>query len=110
MPSKRPQSTTLLSVRREEVPPVGCAARAVRPVYDDRFESDDPYEGHTPWLRRPAVRFLVTVIAVGSFLLATLVSSCGPRRVVPEPSPTTTIPSVQVSDQGPLPNRLVDEA
>lgn len=65
-------------------------------MYDDRFETDDPYAGHTPWLRRPAVRYLVTFIAVGSFLLATLVSSCGPQRSAPTPTTTTsTVPTVQ---------------
>ena len=78
-------------------------------MYDDRFESDDPYAGRTPLLRRPAVRLLVTLVAVGSFLLATLVSSCGPRRTVPEPTTTTTIPTVQVDNLGPLPDLLVGE-
>ncbi|MCJ7724907.1 MAG: hypothetical protein MUP76_00755 [Acidimicrobiia bacterium] len=70
-------------------------------MYDDRFETDDPYAGHTPWLRRPVIRFLVTFVAVGSFLLATLVSSCGPRRTIPGPTTTTTIPTVRVGNPDP---------
>ena len=65
-------------------------------MYDDRFDSDDPYAGRTPWLRRPAVRAAVVAVAVGTFLLATLVSSCGPRRTVPPPTTTTTIPVIEV--------------
>jgi hypothetical protein len=71
-------------------------------VYDERFESDDPHAGYTPWLRRPVVRLVVTLIAVGTFLLTTLVSSCGPRHRIPEP-PATTIPTVEVGN--PLPPR-----
>ena len=70
-------------------------------MYEDPYDSDDPYAGHTPWLRRPAVRVAVVAVAAGSFLLATLVSSCGPRRVIREPSTTTTVPVVQVLE--PLP-------
>ena len=62
---------------------------------DHLFDPDDPSAGRTPWLRRPAVRAAITLVAVGSFLLATLVSSCGPRRRSPAPA-TTTIPAVQV--------------
>lgn len=62
-------------------------------MYADDFD-DDPYGGHTPWLRRPLVRGAVTALAVGAFLLATLVSSCGPRRTVPTPATTTTVPTV----------------
>lgn len=83
---------------------MGCS------VYDDRFESDDPYAGHTPWLRRPIVRFLVTFVAVGSFLLATLVSSCGPRRTIPAPATTTTVPTIQVGNPFPPLERLVADA
>ena len=79
-------------------------------MYDDRFETEDPYAGRTPWLRRPGVRMLVTAIAVGSFLLATLVSSCGPRRTSPRPATTTTIPTVQVENPAPLPDGLIGEA
>jgi hypothetical protein len=63
-------------------------------MYDDH-DSPDPYAGRTPWLRRPVVRGLITLVAVGSFLLVTLVSSCGPRRRS-TPATTTTIPAVQV--------------
>ena len=38
----------------------------------------------------PAVRAVVTAIAVGSFLILTIVSSCGPRAVVRIDRPTTT--------------------
>ena len=65
-------------------------------MYENPYDSDDPYAGHTPWLRRPAVRVVVVAVAAGSFLLATLVSSCGPRRTAPPPSTTTTIPVVEV--------------
>ena len=70
-------------------------------MYDDPYDSDDPYAGHTPWLRRPFVRAAVVAVAVGTFLLATLVSSCGPRRTVPGPTTTTTVPVIEVL--GPLP-------
>ena len=60
---------------------------------------DDPYAGWTPWLRRPLVRAVVVAVAVGTFLLATLVSSCGPRRRAPAP-PSTTVPMVQVMEPG----------
>ena len=43
-----------------------------------------------PFFRRPAVRAVVTAIAVGSFLILTIVSSCGPRAVVRIDRPTTT--------------------
>ena len=79
-------------------------------MYDDRFESDDPYAARTPWLRRPGVRMLVTAIAVGSFLLATLLSSCGPRRTSPRPATTTTIPTVQVEYPAPFLDGLTGEA
>jgi len=78
-------------------------------VYDDRFESDDPYAGRTPWLRRPVVRILISGIAVGSFLLATLVSSCGPRGTTPAPT-TTTTPTVQVVNPGSTPVLPIAEA
>jgi hypothetical protein len=55
--------------------------------------SDDPYGGHVPWLRRPAVRAAIALVAAGAFLLATIVSSCGPRRRVPATT-TTTIAEV----------------
>lgn len=94
----------------ESTPPVGCAAPDGNPVHDDTYGPDDPYAGRTPWLRRPGVRILVTLIAVGSFLLATLVSSCGPRRTVPDPATTTTISTVQVENPGPLPDLLIGDA
>ena len=43
-----------------------------------------------PFFRRPAVRIIVTLIAVGSFLTLTIVSSCGPRRAIPLQPTTTT--------------------
>jgi hypothetical protein len=56
----------------------------------------DPWGGRTPFLRRPAVRVAVTTIAVGSFLLVTLLSTCAPRTRAP--ATTTTIPGVQAAD------------
>ena len=79
-------------------------------MHDDTYDPDDPYSGHTPWLRRPRVRMAIAFVAVGSFLLTTLISSCGPRRTVPDPSTTTTIPTVQVVNPGPLPARLIGDA
>jgi len=67
-------------------------------VDEPNLDPDDPYAGRTPWLRRPAVRAAVAVIAAGAFLLATIVSSCGPRRRTPPP--TTTIPVVEVMAPG----------
>ena len=64
-------------------------------MHDDTYDPDDPYAGRTPWLRRPRVRLAVAIIAVGSFLAMTLVSSCGPTRRAPAPA-TTTIPTVEV--------------
>ncbi len=78
-------------------------------MYDDRFEDDDPYAGHTPWLQRPGVRAVVVVIAAGSFLLATLVSSCGPRHRISPPT-TTTIPAVQVESPYPPPGAPIAHA
>lgn len=78
-------------------------------MYDDTYDPDDPYAGHTPWLRRPRVRMAIAFIAAGAFLLTTLISSCGPRRRSPVPA-TTTIPTVQVENPGPLPARLVGDA
>jgi len=78
-------------------------------VYDDTYDPDDPYAGRTPWLRRPRVRMAIAIVAVGSFLLMTLVSSCGPARRAPAPA-TTTIPTVQVENPGPLPGHLVGDA
>jgi hypothetical protein len=57
--------------------------------------SEDPYAGWTPWLRRPLVRAVVATVAVGTFVLATLISSCGPRRRAPATT-TTTVPLVEV--------------
>ena len=79
-------------------------------MYDDTYDPDDPYSGHTPWLRRPGVRMAIAFVAVGSFLLMTLISSCGPTRRSPAPPTTTTIPTVQVENPDPLPTRLVDDA
>lgn len=79
-------------------------------MYDERFDSDDPYADRTSWLRRPMVRGLITAIAVGSFLLATLVSSCGPRRTTPAPTTTTTVPTVQVENFDPPQERLITDA
>jgi hypothetical protein len=56
-------------------------------------ESEDPWGGRPPLLRRPAVRAIVTLIAVGSFLLVTLMSTCAPRTR--SPATTTTVPGVQ---------------
>ena len=81
-------------------------------MYDERFDSDDPYEGRTSWLRRPLVRGVVTAIAVGSFLMATLISSCGPRRTSPVPATTTTttVPTIDVENPVPPPERLIANA
>ncbi len=73
----------------------------------DRFDSDDPYAAPTPWLRRRGVQAVVIAVAVGTFLLATLVSSCGPRRVVRTPT-TTTVPSLEV--EAPAPVSVPDRA
>jgi hypothetical protein len=47
-----------------------------------------------PFFRRPLVRYVVTAIAVGSFVILTVVSSCGPRRTIPIDPPTTTTTGV----------------
>ena len=65
-------------------------------MYDDPFDNDDPYAAPTPWLRRPGVQAAVVAVAVGTVLLATLVSSCGPRRLVRPAPTTTTVPAVEV--------------
>jgi hypothetical protein len=44
---------------------------------------------HTPWLRRPAVRGSIALLAVGSFLILTLMSTCAPRRRVDQTTTTT---------------------
>ncbi|NQV07508.1 hypothetical protein HQ535_13245, partial [bacterium] len=52
---------------------------------------DDPWEGRPPFFRRPVVRGTITLVAVGSFLILTLMSTCAPRRrVSPETTTTTT--------------------
>lgn len=56
----------------------------------------DPWEGRTPLLRRPVIRAAITLIAVGSFLLVTLISSCAPRRSRPVSTTTTTVPGIEV--------------
>jgi hypothetical protein len=42
------------------------------------------------------VRAIITLIAVGSFLLVTLISTCAPRRSRPAPTTTTTVPGIEV--------------
>jgi hypothetical protein len=77
-------------------------------VYDDTYDPDDPYAGHTPWLRRPRVRMAIAFIAVGAFLLTTLISSCGPTRRSPAPATTTTIPTVEVIYVPPVTSAVLD--
>lgn len=57
---------------------------------------DDAWEGRVPYLRRPVIRTLIALIAVGSFLLVTLISSCVPRRSRPVTTTTTTVPGIEV--------------
>lgn len=58
-------------------------------------DDTDPWDGDPPFLRRPAVRAVITVVAVGSFLLVTLLSTCAPRTR--SPATTTTLPGVQAA-------------
>lgn len=63
--------------------------RPDRPLRPWEMEPD-----RQPFFRRAAVRYVVTAIAVGSFLVLTIVSSCGPRRTIPIEPPTTTTTGV----------------
>jgi len=53
---------------------------------------EDPWGGRVPFMRRPMVRGAIIVIAVGSFLLLTLMSTCAP--------PTTRLPSDTTTTTG----------
>ena len=50
----------------------------------------DPYAGRTPLFRRPGARIAFALLAAGSLLLVTLISTCAPRRRVPATTTTTT--------------------
>ncbi|HSQ37099.1 MAG TPA: hypothetical protein VLS92_04305 [Acidimicrobiia bacterium] len=52
--------------------------------------SEDPWGGHTPWLRRRGPRVVLALLAAGSFLALTLLSTCS-TRTGPPPETTTTV-------------------
>jgi hypothetical protein len=54
---------------------------------------DDPWGGRTPWLRRRTPRIAISLLAAGSFLALTLMSTCSTRTT---PPPTTTTTSTTV--------------
>jgi hypothetical protein len=68
---------------------------------DDRWD-----DGRTPWLRRPVIRGTVAMLAVVSFLIITLMSTCAPRRTVVRTTTTTTVPGLTAV--GALPTDAVD--
>ena len=68
-------------------------------MYDD---DHDPWEGRTPWLRRPGVLRVLVGLVVGSFLILTLMSTCAPRRRAPATTTTTTRPGIQAIHPQPL--------
>ncbi|MFH1331512.1 MAG: hypothetical protein ABIJ48_12820 [Actinomycetota bacterium] len=56
---------------------------------------DDPWGGRTPWLRRRAPRIAISLLAVGSFLALTLMSTCSTRTTPPPATTSTTAPGTQ---------------
>ncbi len=53
---------------------------------------EDPWGGQTPWMRRRGPRVVLALLAAGSFLALTLLSTCSPRHA--PPATTTTRPSL----------------
>lgn len=51
--------------------------------------SEDPWGGHTPWLRRRGPRAVLALLAAGSFLALTLLSTCSTRTGPPATTTTT---------------------
>lgn len=56
---------------------------------------EDPWGGQTPWMRRRGPRVVLALLAAGSFLALTLLSTCSPRQAPPAPASTTrpTLPA-----------------
>ncbi len=53
--------------------------------------SEDPWGGHTPWLRRRGPRAVLALLAAGSFLALTLLPTCSTRTGPPATTTTTTM-------------------
>lgn len=56
---------------------------------------EDPWGGQTPWMRRRGPRVVLALLAAGSFLALTLLSTCSPRQAPPATTSTTrpTLPA-----------------
>ena len=61
---------------------------------------EDPWGGHTPWLRRRGPRAALALLAAGSFLALTLLSTCS-TRTGPPPTTTTTLQVAAGEARGP---------
>jgi hypothetical protein len=58
---------------------------------------EDPWGGQVPWLRRRGPRVALALVAAGSFLALTLMSTCS-TRTAPPATTTTTRPMIQAGE------------
>jgi hypothetical protein len=68
--------------------------------------NQDPWGGHTPWLWRRGPRVALALLAAGSFLALTLLSTCSTRTGPPPTTTTTTTVQLAAGETGlPKPRR-----